>query len=109
MFQVDHSPFSKSQIKKITQRLKLIQSEGQVAKALYAIANAIPNPRQRKDQGYINTQPKSRARRKEGKPRGAKRLPAGRPREPGTDKRKKRRHCMAANIAANVPTAKSHH
>jgi len=55
----------------------------------------------------IRVQPTSLARRRPGVTRGSKRLPCGRP-PAGCGPKRKRARCLAENIAANVPNAKSH-
>lgn len=56
----------------------------------------------------IKVQPTSLARRRPGLPRGAKRVPAGRPAKAGADPRAKRRHSLSMSISRNVPGAKGH-
>lgn len=109
LYKVDHSTFTTGQFQKLTQKLKLLRCEGQVSKGMYALANAVPNPRQRKKQGYIGTQSKSQCRRRDGMPRGAKRIPAGRPSKAAPPKSKQKRiHNLAINIENGVPSAKCH-
>lgn len=55
----------------------------------------------------IHVQPTSLSRRRPGITRGSKKLPCGRP-PAGCGPKRKRRRCLAENVAANVPNAKSH-
>lgn len=56
----------------------------------------------------IKVQPTSLARRRPGLPRGAKRVPAGRPAKTGAGQKAKRPHSLSLNISRNVPGAKRH-
>jgi len=107
LYKIDNSSFTIKQVKALTERLKRVKDEGQVCKTMGAIANAL-NPRRHKKKGYIHTQPRAISRRKEGAPRGARRIAAGRPKSTDPKKRSKRLHNMSKNIEAGIPSARCH-
>jgi len=66
------------------------------------------NPLRYKQGSTIRVQPTSVSRRREGVTRGSKRSAAGRPAIGSSKQLKKRRRCLAHNIANNRANAKSH-
>lgn len=97
------TPYTAAAVNAFLPCLQSVKSENDLIRVLYQCRSAL---RSRKG-GAIKVQPTSTARRRPGVTRGCKRVAAGRP--TSTSKRpRKRPRLLAANIAENVPHAKSH-
>jgi hypothetical protein len=97
------TPYTAAAVKAFLPCLQSITSEDDLIHAMYQCRSTLRN----RKGGAIKVQPTSTARRRSGVTRGCKRVAAGRP--PSTIKRPfKRPRLLAANIAENVPHAKSH-
>ena len=98
------APGCRNALQKFTDRLHAVRSSSSLCSLLH-------NPglyRRYRAGSMIRVQPTSVSRRQLTVTRGSKKLPAGRPPLTSSGPVRKRRHCLAANVRANVPNAKSH-
>jgi len=98
------APGCRNALQKFTDRLHAVRSSSSLCSLLH-------NPglyRRYRAGSMIRVQPTSVSRRQLTVTRGSKKLPAGRPPLTSSGPVRKRRRCLAANVRANVPNAKSH-